>query len=496
MRGEVLRAAGEAPERGPAPPGAEGLPSLLGQMPAVMWAVDPDLRFTLSEGGALAGLGFEPGETVGRTLFEFFRTDDAAFTPIEAHRRALRGEAATYELDWMDRTFLSRVVPQVRPDGRIVGAVGFAIDITERRRVERELRQAEEKYRTLVEQIPCIVYIAGLGPTGQWLYVSPRIRDVLGYTPQQWMTQENALASHLHPDDRERVLAEEAASQRDGRAFRCEYRVLAADGRVVWIRDEAVPTASVPELWQGVMVDITAHKDTEQVLRMTVSALRETDEDRKRLLARVVEAREQEHRRIAGAVHDGPVQKTVAMGLRLEMLRGRLDDPELVGAVEELRRLTDSITRELRTLLFELVPPSLERGGLADAVRGLLDDLGTEAGVDAHLDDRLPAEPGEPARTICFRILQEALRNVAKHAEARSVRVTVEGWRGGMLVQVTDDGKGFAPDRSPRAGHVGMESMRERAESCGGWLKVTSEPTSGTTIEFWLPTEGLGPDGG
>jgi two-component system sensor histidine kinase UhpB len=489
---EGVRAAREASEEVSGLPGGDRFRALIGQMPAVMWVVDRDLRFTLSEGGALVGLGSEPGENVGRTLFEFFGTDDPGFTPIDAHLRALRGEAASYELDWMDRTFLTRVLPQTRPDGEIVGALGFAIDITERRMVERELRQAERKYRTLVEQIPCIVYVAGFGPTGQWLYVSPRIRDVLGYSPEEWMTQDNALTTHLHADDRERVLAEEAASQREGRPFRCEYRVLARNGGIVWIRDEAVPVASTPELWQGVMVDITAHKEIEQVLRMTVAALRETDEDRKRLLARVVDAREQEHRRIAGEVHDGPVQKTVAMRLRLEMLRTHLDDPELVDAVEELRRIAESVTRELRTLLFELVPPSLERGGLADAVRGLLDDLAAETGVDAGLEDKLETEPGEPARTTCFRILQEALKNVGKHAEARSVRVTLERSREGFLVRVADDGKGFAVGDSIHPGHLGLESVRERAESCGGWLKVTSRPALGTHVEFWLPDTGSG----
>lgn len=188
----------------------------------MIWAVDPELRFTLSEGGGLAGLDLEPGAVVGQSLFEFFRTTDPEHPAIAAHLRALVGGSATYELDWAGRTYHSSVQPLRDEDGQIVGAVGFAIDLTERTLVEEELRQAEARYRALVEQLPAIVYVSGLGPAGQWLYVSPQITPVLGYRVQGWMTEDNPLAQRLHPEDRDRVLREEERCRAQGLPFACE----------------------------------------------------------------------------------------------------------------------------------------------------------------------------------------------------------------------------------------------------------------------------------
>jgi len=144
------------------------------------------------------------------------------------------------------------------------GTLGSAIA---RKRTELALRQAEVKYRSLVEQIPAIVYIAGVGETGDWMYVSPQIERILGYTPAEWLAHPAPFSSLLHPADRERVLAEEAYSGATGEPLRSEFRMVARDGRRVWIRDEAhlvEDDAGRPLLWQGLMSDITDLKKAEE----------------------------------------------------------------------------------------------------------------------------------------------------------------------------------------------------------------------------------------
>jgi PAS domain S-box-containing protein len=458
-------------------------------MPAVIWAVDRDLRFTLSDGGGLAGLDVEPGAVVGLTLFEYFGTEDAEHPPIAAHRRALAGTSATYELDWRGRTFHSRVEPLRDQGGEIVGAVGLAIDITERKLAEQELREAEARYRTLVEQLPAIVYVSGLGQQGQWLYVSPQIRQILGYSPQEWMTRTNPLSAALLPEDRDGVLREEERCRSQGLPFSCEYRVLARDGRTVWIRDEAVPVPQVPELRQGLMFDISSLKRIQETLRRSVDALRATDAHRRELLSSLVAAREEEQRRIAADVHDGPVQKMAAVGLRLEALRQRIRDPGELEVLDEVAEAVEVGTRELRHLLFELAPPILQTEGLAAALRAVLQDLEDE-GLRVRLDEHLLSEPEDPTRTVCFRIAQEALRNVRKHAAASNVEVLLASSGGEVHVRIGDDGAGFAPERAARSGHFGVPGMRERAELAGGRLELSTAPGGGTTVEFWIPSLG------
>ncbi|HXF72207.1 MAG TPA: ATP-binding protein [Actinomycetota bacterium] len=181
-------------------------------------------------------------------------------------------------------------------------------------------------------------------------------------------------------------------------------------------------------------------------------------------------------------------------------------------AVRELEALLGRTARALRELLFQLDPPALEREGLAAALRGELEvasrgpvygaeteglaaalrgeleGLRAGAGLACRLEDELGGEPpGEVARAA-FRIALEALRNVRAHARARSVTLRLRRERGGLSLEVRDDGRGFDPAAPAARGHRGLASMRERAELVGGRLEVESAPGAGTTVRAFLPT--------
>src|SRR5258708_16712322 len=116
---------------------------------------------------------------------------------------------------------------------------GTLIDITERMKIEEELQQSEEKYRFLAERVPAITYIAELGREGRWKYVSPRIAQVLGFTPEEWLADRSLWLSRIHPDDSDRIFSLEAEYMVKGEFFRAEDRILNCDGNVVWVQDEA-----------------------------------------------------------------------------------------------------------------------------------------------------------------------------------------------------------------------------------------------------------------
>ncbi|HLB47925.1 MAG TPA: PAS domain S-box protein [Anaerolineales bacterium] len=155
-------------------------------------------------------------------------------------------------------------------------------DITERKQAEEALRTSEIKYRLLVEQLPAITYTMALDEPGSTLYVSPQIESILGYSVAEWISDPQLWLKALHPDDRERVLAENAHTLATGEPIRSETRLLARDGRVVWLRDEATVIRNEtgqPQFLQGVMIDITERKQAEEAVRASEARYRSLFED-------------------------------------------------------------------------------------------------------------------------------------------------------------------------------------------------------------------------
>jgi signal transduction histidine kinase len=224
-------------------------------------------------------------------------------------------------------------------------------------------------------------------------------------------------------------------------------------------------------------------------VRQRLETARQTPDTRRRLLADIVHAQEEERRRLAGDIHDDAVQAMTAVLLRIGLLGSRLDDPEQVSLVEELEEsIRDTIGR-LRRLIAGLSPPELDRAGLAAAVRSALDQMKHEFHIDFSLENRLNREPGPEARTIAYRIIQEALANTRKHSNASRVEVVLESQEHGLCTSVTDDGVGFDVESTlavDRPGHLGLKAMRERAELAEGWLRIESRPGA-TAVTFWIP---------
>src|SRR5207245_8114552 len=212
--------------------------------------------------------------------------------------------------------------------------------------------------------------------------------------------------------------------------------------------------------------------------------------ERRRLVARVVRASEEERPRIASDIHDDTVQAMTAVGLRLGLLRRRLGDMTHFEAFDQLEETVRNSIARLRNLIFELRPPELDREGLAPAIRLRLEQLRDEHGLEFELVADLEQEPEPETRTIAFRIVQEALTNTRKHAEASRVEILFDRRGVGLFGSVRDDGNGFSPDQLAerrKLGHLGVVAMRERAEVAGGWLRIESAPSEGTNVEFWIP---------
>jgi signal transduction histidine kinase len=222
-------------------------------------------------------------------------------------------------------------------------------------------------------------------------------------------------------------------------------------------------------------------------LEQRIVRLTETGQEQGELLGDLILNQERERARIAAGVHDDSLQVITAAMLRLQHLRRRLKEPK---DLEILARLEESLAQaadRLRRLIFDFRPPKLESHGLVAATRDLLDGLSEDHALQADLQNRLVAEPALPTRLLLYRMLQEAVANVGKHADADRCTVILGEQDGGYLVRVVDDGVGSSVSGDPDPGHLGLVLMRERAALAGGWFRISSVPGSGTTVTFWVP---------
>jgi PAS domain S-box-containing protein len=217
-------------------------------------------------------LGYSEDELLATKWPEITHPDDLEASWAYVHR-IVEGEIPSYHLE---KRFLhadghtvwaSLSVSLVRDsEGEPLYFVSKIQDVTERKEAERKLREAEQRYRTLVEQIPAVTYIDRADGSDEPLYTSPQIEAMLGYTPQEWI-EGRLWPERLHPDDRERILAADERFETGGEPFSEEYRLLAKDDSVVWVREEAVVLrneAGKPLFWQGVIFDITERKEAEE----------------------------------------------------------------------------------------------------------------------------------------------------------------------------------------------------------------------------------------
>jgi PAS domain S-box-containing protein len=271
--------------------------------------------------------------------------------------------------------------------------------------------------------------------------------------------------------------------------------VLMGENGALYLEARASMLPTTPPGTLLMIRDVTASKTAEQTIRTLFQFLQDRDEDRTRLLQRTNSAIEAERNRIARDLHDGPIQGVSAASLSLEAVKLMMESGDTARALETVRNICEELGEEafnLRRIMSDLRPPLLEQRGLIPAVREFSEkwqretDVSVEVIADAH--GTVPSD----VETLAYRVVQEALSNVKKHACATQVTVRVEGSAGSLRLEVRDNGGGFDPEAAReflRAGKVGLASMRERAELAGGTLTVKSAPGEGTSVMATLPFE-------
>ena len=377
-------------------------------------------------------------------------------------------------------------ITAIDPQNLAAGSVWVVVDITELRLAQEARRESEERFRRLAENAPDIIFRYRLVPEPAVEYVNGVVEQISGgFVPDDLYADPALFWSLVHPDDAAQ-LVEALASGRPSsivaRWRRKDGQWISAEVRSVPVFDEQGALIA----YEGILRDVTEHANALEEREHNIELLRRADEERGRILNRLVHAQEEERRLIAQDLHDDSIQVLTALAMRLELLADAVEDPAVLSQLTEATRTARSVITGLRGLLFELDPPVLRREGLAAALAEQLELIRQQTGVEVDLESTLTAEPPFETAAIAYRIAQEALVNARKHAQATQLTVQVDGDEEGLTVCVADDGCGF--EMMPeQLGHLGLVSMRERAEMAAGWWQIDSAPGSGTMVEFFLP---------
>jgi two-component system sensor histidine kinase UhpB len=394
-------------------------------------------------------------------------------------------ETATAALKRGARDYLVKDV-----DGKYLAALPAAIlRMLREQALEEAKRQAEAKFRSLVEQIDAITYMVSLDGDKQLLYVSPQIA-MIGFSPQEWMSEPDMLASRIHPDDRAMALDAIETSLATGRPLRQEYRLQTRSGDVIWVRDQAktVVDESGRKLFlQGLLIDITRSKLDEQSLRNSREELRQLGGHLERL-------KEAERKRIAQEIHDElgglltGIKAYVSVYLDRIARAGGVRDKLLVDALA----LADTGFQAVRRVITDLRPSVLDQLGVWAALEWYAGQIEARSGLQCSCTisaNAAAVSPGPEHSTMLFRIVQEALTNAARHSQAKKISVFAEIADTHLVIEVRDDGKGMQNDNQGGGESWGLVGMNERARYFGGELTIDGKPGKGTTVILRLPME-------
>jgi signal transduction histidine kinase len=274
-----------------------------------------------------------------------------------------------------------------------------------------------------------------------------------------------------------------------------EYRLKRRDGEYRWVLDTGVPRFGSDGRFGGYIgscIDITERRQAEEALRANEAALRQSHGQVQDLAGRLITAQEMERARIARDLHDDIGQQLAAISIAISGCKRRPDtqgSAELVEALTAVQRRIIGLAEDIRLLSHDLHPGALTHAGLVEAVRSHCAEFARQQAIDVAVDADDEIEIADIATALClYRIVQEALRNIAKHADARRVLIVVRRVEDEVQLTVGDDGKGFILKEAREQGGLGLRSMDERVRLVGGRLSIEAMPGRGTTITVWVKT--------
>ncbi len=425
-----------------------------------------------------------PEQIVGQDVLRVVAPEyHKAFSDLS--KRVFAGATGTLEFEIIGfkgtrRRLETHAVPLRGPQGEIHSVLGITRDITQRKYAEQALRESQERLQLVTRATNDAVWDWDLVTNTVWW--GEAFHALFGYTLTDIKPSLEFWQSRLHPDDRDRVFTGIRAAIDGGEAFWSdEYRFQRRDGGYAEIYDRGYVIHDAnrrPVRMVGSMMEVSDRKRTEAQLR--------------NLAARLEAIREEERTRIAREIHDEVGQALTALKMDLAWL-GKKVPPRgtpVRQKLSDMEGVIDATMDALHRILAELRPGVLDDLGLPAAIRWLADEFKRRTEITCTVQvtgGDPPLDSGQA--TAVFRILQEALTNVARHAQARHVEIRLHSLPTAFELVVTDDGRGITAEELEATGTLGILGMRERALTWHGRVTVHGASGHGTTVRVFMPMD-------
>ena len=443
-----------------------------------VWLLDSRLHTSYVNRQMAEMLGYEPGEMVGRSVFDFYFSDD-----VEGKRQVLtrRQQGVREQLeerlrrkDGSELWVQMSATPLQREDAEFDGAFAMVCDITERKLAEEAIKESERRFRLVADSAPVMIWMSGLDKGLTYFN-----RPWLDFTGLSEADLQGGLARIIHPEDYSRCHDIYCRGFDQRQAFTKECRLKRHDGQYRWMLDIGVPRFNEDGSFAGYVgscVDITEQKLAEEALTS--------------ISRRLIDAQERERSRIARELHDDISQRLALAVIELDHRREDLPSTlrEIRSALEKTIKQISDIGNDVHSMSHRLHSSTLEILGLAGAAAGFCRELSKRPNIEIDFRcDGISKDLPDAIALCMFRVLQEGLQNAVKHSGAKHFKVSLEEYANQIALTICDEGRGFNPAEALKSSGLGLTSMTERLKSVGGELLIDAVPERGTTIRATVP---------
>ena len=416
-----------------------------------------------------------------------YQADSLAEDSRHAHAFSLKYRIV--RPDGAVRLIFVRGFPILNDEGEAYRTAGIAEDITDDVSAMDELRESEQRILRIIENTPGMVFQCQLGAGGgalKFSHVSEGAVELLALSPAAIKLDRNVLSMRFLEHDRVTLEDSLFASAASMTIWNWDGRTVAIDGKEKWVNCRATPRLSKhgDVIWEGVMLDVSERRESEVALTRSRQLLR-------KLSAHMENVREEERKRIAREVHDDLGQALTVLRMDIALLRlvFGAENPPLCEHICSMTDKVDDTIRIVRHITAALRPVSLDLGVVA-GLEWLVAQVNHRGGTRVRLvssgrDDIVLGQGGD---TALFRIIQESLNNVLKHAQASEAEVRIDNAGGGLRFQIRDNGIGFCAGSETKPGSFGLIGIRERALALGWALTVESASGRGACIKLVIPS--------